>query len=344
MPNHSPAKSAQKKTPPASRRSRGRAGTIALLGRPNVGKSTFLNAVLGERLAIVSHHPQTTRDRIAGILTQDDVQFVFFDTPGIHNARHRLGERMNDLAKETAAECDVAIFMTEAEAPTPERRKADERILALVPAGTPVILAVNKIDRVQPRERLFPILEELGKLRAFHSIIPISAKGTDASGTKRILAEIATLLPEGEPLYGEDEVSDKPIRFFVAEFVREQILRRTRQEVPHGVAVSVEAFAEGPKVTRITVTVHAAKDSHKGILIGDGGQMLKAVGTAARKRAEQLLGQKIHLDVWVRVTEGWFDDPALLADLGYADEGPKKKKKSKKKMEPKRATTKGTTK
>ena len=311
-----------------------RAGTIALVGRPNVGKSTLLNALLQERIAIVSHHAQTTRDRIAGILTKDGVQFVFLDTPGFHRARHKLGEHMNEVARAAAAECDVALFLTEPETRAgvdgvevnATVREDDRAILAAIPEGTKIILVLNKIDKIKRKQVLMPLLEALGKVRDLAAIVPVSAlKG---EGLDRILGEVAKLLPESEPLYEEDELSDKPVRFFVGEFVREQILRRTRQEVPHGIAVTVESFDENAKLVRISVTVHVVKESHKGIIIGDGGKMLSAVGRAARLRAEELLGRKVHLETFVRATPGWFDDAARLADMGYADEAPAKRRRA----------------
>lgn len=306
-----------------------RAGTIALVGRPNVGKSTLLNALLGERIAITSHHPETTRDRIAGIVTREHAQLVFLDTPGIHRPRHRLGERMNDLAADAAASADVAVFMTDVtETPDPKPREDDRSILTTIPAGTPTIIVVNKIDRVKPKALLFPVLDAYGTIRDVAAVVPVSALKRD--GVERILDEVEKHLPESPPLYDPEEISDKPVRFFVAEFVREQVLRRTRQEVPHGVAVTVDTFEEGPKMTRIAVTVHVAKDSHKGIIIGDGGKMLGAIGKAARERAEHLLGRKVHLSTFVRATPGWFDDPKRLADLGYVDERPRTKKKKEK--------------
>jgi len=297
-----------------------RAGTIAIIGRPNVGKSTLLNAVLGSRIAITSHHPETTRDRIAGIVTRENAQLVFLDTPGIHRPRHRLGERMNDLAADAAADADVAIFMTDVTAePEGKIREDDRAVLTTIPAKTPTIVVVNKIDRVKPRAFLFPVLEAYGTLREdVAAIIPVSALKRD--GIERILKEAEALLPEGAALYDGEELSDKPIRFFVAEFVREQVLRRTRQEVPHGVAVTVDTFEEGPKLTRIAVTVHVAKDSHKGIIIGDGGKMLGSIGRSARERAEDLLGRKVHLTTFVRATPGWFDDPRRLEELGYGED------------------------
>jgi GTP-binding protein Era len=324
-PKHAPARSAGAIQ---------RAGTVALIGRPNVGKSTLLNALLGERIAITSHHAQTTRDRIAGILTTDGVQYVFLDTPGFHRARHKLGERMNELARAAAAECDVAVFMTEPETrQTPEGlavnatvREDDREILAAIPEKTPVVLLLNKIDKIKKKQVLFPLLEAYGKERDFAAIVPVSALKGD--GRKAILAEVGKALPEGDALFDSEELSDKPVRFFVGEFVREQILRRTRQEVPHGIAVTVESFDEGAKLVRIAVTVHVAKESHKGIIIGDGGKMLGAVGRAARLRAEELLGRKVHLETFVRATPGWFDDAARLADMGYADETAAKRKRA----------------
>ncbi|MBX3227235.1 MAG: GTPase Era [Labilithrix sp.] len=302
-----------------------RAGTIALVGRPNVGKSTLLNAILGERLAIVSHHPQTTRDRIAGILTTDDAQFVFQDTPGLHAAKSRLGKRMNDVATGTAEACDVIVLVVDVSAAAnAEVRPEDTKVVASLPKDRPVVLVVNKIDRVAEKAKLIEVLASFGAMRDFAAVVPISAKKRD--GVDRLLKEIAAQLPEGAALYPPDELSDKPVRFFVAELVREQVLLRTREEVPHGVAVTIDAYEEpSPKrktakvVTKIKLTVHVAKDSHKGIIIGQGGQMLAAIGTAARRRAEGLVGSQVHLDIKVKATPGWFDDDARLLDLGYAD-------------------------
>ncbi len=326
MPAKTKAKEAKEAKAP-------RAGTLALVGRPNVGKSTLMNALLGERLAITSHHPQTTRDRIAGILTRGEVQFVFLDTPGLHAPRHKLGERMNDLAKAAAADADVAIFVTE-----PRLRGAeldatpsdeDRAILASIPENKPTLLVVNKVDRVKPKALLFPLLEAWGKERPSAILVPVSARERD--GVARILDEAAELLPHGEPLHDPEELSDKPVRFFVSELVREQILKRTRQEVPHGVAVTVDAYDDGPKLVRISVTIHVAKESHKGILVGAKGAMLRTIGTDARRRAEALVGKKVHLETFVRATPGWFDDAARLADLGYGEGGRAKPRKKAKK-------------
>ena len=245
-----PSRSAAAPSPPPPSRIT-RAGTVALIGRPNVGKSTLLNALLGERIAITSHHAQTTRDRIAGILTREGVQYVFLDTPGLHRARHKLGERMNEVARAAAAECDVAVFMTEPEMRhTPEGvvcnptvREDDRAILQAIPENTPVVLVVNKVDKVKPKALLFPLLDAYGKVRDVRRH-RAGERAQGATASTRSSPRSASILPEGEQLYDEEELSDKPVRFFVGEFVREQILRRTRQEIPHGVAVTVEAFDE----------------------------------------------------------------------------------------------------
>ena len=317
---------------PAGRKPR--AGTIALVGRPNVGKSTLLNAILGERIAIVSHHPQTTRDRIAGILTTESTktrpptQFVFQDTPGLHSARNRLGKRMNEVATGTAEDCDVIVLVVDVSAAAnAEIRPEDTKVLAQLAkdgSETPILLVINKIDRVTEKAKLIDVLAAFGGMHDFAAVVPLSAKKRD--GVDRLLDEIAKLLPEQDFLFPEDELSDKPVRFFVAEMVREQVLMRTREEVPHGVAVTIDAYEEpNPKrktskaVTRIKLTVHVAKDSHKGIIIGAGGKMLVAIGTAARQRAERLIGGQVHLDIKVKATPNWFDDDARLLDLGYGE-------------------------
>ena len=323
---------------PRPKKARPRSGTIALIGRPNVGKSTLLNAMLGTRLAITSHHPQTTRDRIAGILTTDRTQFVFLDTPGVHKPKNRLGQRMNDLATGTAADADVVVFVVDVgPAAAPEVRPDDaEALRTIADEGKPVILVVNKVDRVAEKPKLLDYLTAYAAMRDFQAVVPVSAKKRD--GVQRLLGEIEKVLPEGEHLYPEDELSDRPVRFFIAELVREQVLMRTRQEVPHGVAVTIDAYEESKKLTRITISVHVAKESHKGIIIGQGGKMLAAIGTAARERAERLLGQKVHLDVRVKTTPGWFDDAARLVDLGYGDEGVARPKKAKTKTKTKKET------
>ncbi len=294
-----------------------RAGTIALVGRPNVGKSTLMNALLGERLTITSAKPQTTRDCIAGILTNEFEQFVFLDTPGIHFARTKLGARMNAVAEEAAREADVVVFLCELSEPPPiEMAREDRVILARVPEGKKILLVLNKVDRVKGKGALFPVLEAFAKERDFAAIVPLSARRVDSAA--RVMKELAPLLPEGDFLYPEDELSDKPVRFFVAEYVREQVLKYTRNEVPHGVAVEVESFDEGLRVPRIQVVLHVDKESHKAIVLGEKGQLMKEIGSSARARVEALVGRQVHLAVHVRTTPGWYENDSKLAELGYA--------------------------
>ncbi len=288
-----------------------RAGRVALMGRPNVGKSTLLNAIVGEKIAIVSPHPQTTRQRLLGILTDPESQIVFVDTPGVHAPRHRLGVQMVHEATEALRDVDAVVLVADA------RTQPDAELLATLPPKVPALLALNKVDLVQPKPRLFPTLEAWGKAREFVAVVPISAK--TKSGVQRLVDEIRKLLPEGEPHFEDDTITDKPVRFMVAEFVREQILVRTRQEVPHGIAVTVDRFEEDEKKGhKVQLTVHVAKESHKKIVVGKGGAMLKAVGTAARRELERLLGHKVHLSIWVRVTPDWVDDPKALGQLGFS--------------------------
>jgi GTP-binding protein Era len=293
-----------------------RAGRIAIIGRPNVGKSTLLNALLGEPIAIVSSHPQTTRDRIAGVVTRNGAQLVFLDTPGIHRARTKLGTRMNTLAREALEEADVVVFMTELQTPPkPRLSEEDLAILRGVPRGRPLLLVLNKVDRLKNKALLLPVLEAYAKELPFHAVIPMSARRADAS--ERLLDVLEPLMPESELLFEGDELSDKPVRFFVAEYVREQVLLHTRQEVPHGVAVAVESFAEDAAVPVIELAVYVDKEAHKKILIGKKGAMMKAIGQEARKRVERLVGKQVHLKLWVRVRPKWYEDDAALAELGY---------------------------
>lgn len=288
------------------------AGRIALVGRPNVGKSTLLNALLGEPIAITSSHPQTTRDIVRGVLTVGDTQFVFVDTPGVHKARTKLGDHMNEAAREQAREADVLILLVE-----PKVDERDMRLAADLPR-MPTILAINKIDTVKNKTKLLPLLEAFAKAYTFDAMVPVSARRK--SGVENILKELRGRLPEQPFLFEADTLSDQPTRFFVAEFVREQILALTWQEVPHGVAVVVERFDETPKVPIIDVAIHVARDAHKKILIGDKGQMLKAIGIKARTRVEDMLGRQVHLKLWVRATPDWMNDAAKLREMGYGGE------------------------
>jgi GTP-binding protein Era len=297
-----------------------RAGRIALVGKPNVGKSTLLNALLGETLAITSPHPQTTRATVRGVVTRGDAQYVLVDTPGLHAPRSRLGQRMNQATRQAAADADAVVFIVSApEEGRPEKKSDDELAVFADLPSRPVVLAVNKIDRLKAKERLLPFLASLGEARAFEAVVPISARRAD--GTDRLLEALRPLLPEQPMLFEPETLSDQPARFFVAEFVREQVLKQTRQEVPHGVAVIVESFDESGPVAQIEATIHVARESHKKIVIGAAGQMLKAIGTAARTRIEKMLDCKVHLRLHVRSTPGWMDNDTRLRELGYGEGG-----------------------
>jgi GTP-binding protein Era len=293
-----------------------RAGRVAIVGRPNVGKSTLLNALVGERIAIVRPTPQTTRDTILGIVSEPGIQIAFVDTPGLHTPRNKLGARMNRAAEHAAEDADARLFVIEVGSKTSGLAASDRALLEKLPKA-PTVLVLNKVDRVKPRSLLLPMLEALSKEPGdpFHAIVPVSARS--GNGVERIVRELEAILPEGEPLFPEDEISDRPLRFFVAEFVREQILHHTRNEVPHGVAVTVESFEEERKTPRIMLTVHVDKDSQKPILIGKHGAMLKKIGTDARARVEALVGKQVNLQIFVRVTPGWYENDALLRAFGY---------------------------
>lgn len=283
-----------------------------------MGKSTLLNALLGERLAIVSPKPQTTRDRILGILTRKDTQFLFLDTPGLHAAKTKLGQHMNAVAHESIEGADVVVLVTEPEVGIQATEKAVlEGCVSRAEgsASRPVILALNKVDTVKDKTKLLPILQGLGESFAFAAIVPISGRRED--GLDRLLEEIEQRLPEMEHPYGSDELTDKPVRFLVAELVREQVLHRAWQEVPHGVAVVIESFEEGDRLIRINATIHVPKETHKRILIGKSGSFLVAVGKSAREAMEKMLDRKVHLELWVRVTPDWYDKDDLLKQVGY---------------------------
>ena len=301
-----------------------RAGTVALAGRSNVGKSTLLNAALQLPLAIVSKKPQTTRDQLLGVIRHGGAEIGLLDTPGLHRSRSRLGEQMNRSAKAAARGADVVIFVAALpRAPKGELQPhpQDLELLNKLPGRIPLVLVINKIDLLPDKRQLLPLIQGYAQARGFAAIVPISAKRED--GVKLVLDEVAKLLPEGPPLYDEDTITDRPLRYFAAEYIREPILRAIRQEVPHAVAVTVDEFAEPPAgqdgATAISATIHVEKASQKKILIGRGGAMLKTIGSAARARIEGLTERPVHLTLWVRVTKSWRDSPGQLEQLTAAD-------------------------
>ena len=287
----------------------------AIVGRPNVGKSSLLNAILGEKLAIVSDKPQTTRNRITGILTKGPVQFVFFDTPGLHKPRNKLGNFMVRQVGESVGDVDAAVLVTEWDGPVTSAEK--ELVESLRASGVPAILAVNKIDTLEQKERMLEKIAAFSALLPFAAVVPISAKQNDAVDV--LLKEIEAFASEGPHFFPDDALTDQPERAIVAEIVREKILRNMRDEIPHGTAVTVERMREreDADLIDIDVNIYCEKDSHKGMIIGKKGAMLKKIATEAREDAERFLGIRVNLQCWVKVKEGWRDSENLLKNFGY---------------------------
>ena len=290
-----------------------KSGFVSIVGRPNVGKSTLLNRIVGQKIAIMSDKAQTTRNKIQGIYTTPESQIVFIDTPGIHKPKHRLGDFMVDSAFSAFREVDVILFMVNiAEKRGPGDNFIIERLKSV---KSPVFLVLNKIDKIHP-DQLLPIIEDYRSLVDFEQIIPISA--SEGNNVDTLLSEVTKYLPEGPQFYPEDQVTDHPEYFIVSELIREKVLELTREEVPHSVAVVVESMQRNELGK---VQVHAAiiveRSSQKGIIIGKGGKMLKDIGIRARKDIEVLLGDKIYLDLWVKVQKDWRDRQTNLQDYGY---------------------------
>jgi GTPase len=299
-----------------------RSGFAAIVGRPNVGKSTLLNRILGEKVAIVTPKPQTTRTRLLGIANRDDAQLVLVDTPGIHRPRGRLNEFMLRTALAAIADVDLVLALAEA----PRRHPDDQLVLeALRSSPKPKLLAVNKIDQVRDKEALIPILDELAKLAPFESVVPISA--LTGENVDRLVDLLFARLPEGPRYFPPDMVTDQSERQLAAELIREQIMMHTEQELPYTTAVAVDDWQQetideaGPgeptRFVRIAATIHVERESQKGIVIGKAGQRIKAIGTAARGGLEPLLGARVFLELFVRVQRNWTRDPRRLREFGY---------------------------
>ena len=289
-----------------------RTGTVAIVGRPNVGKSTLLNKLVGAHVAITSRKAQTTRHRLLGIHTDKGAQFIFVDTPG-YQTRHvnALNRMMNRTVGQAASEVDVVAFVIDA-AGWDER---DEPVLALLPPKAPVILVLNKVDRLRDKASMIATLDACSKRRAFAALVPVSAtKGTQL---RALLNEIRRYLPEGPPIYGEDDITDRPERFLAAELVRERIFRLLGDELPYSTAVVVDDFKVEGRLRRIAATIYVDKPGHKGIVIGEKGATLKRIGTEARHAMEALFDGKVHIELWVKVKGGWADNDAALRQLGY---------------------------
>lgn len=288
-------------------------GFATLIGRPNVGKSTLMNRLIGQKIAITSSKPQTTRNRIQTVYTDERGQIVFLDTPGIHKAKNKLGDYMVNVAEHTLKEVDVVLFLVE---PTDYIGAGERHIIEqLKKTKTPVILLINKIDKVPQKEELLLYIDAYRKEMEFDQIIPVSAKNGD--GTEDLLKTIFDYLPYGPMFYDEDTVTDQPERQIVAELIREQALRLLEDEIPHGIAVSVDTMKKRKKIMDVDATIICERDSHKGIIIGKGGSMLKRIGTNARKGMEDLLECQVNLKLWVKVKKDWRDSDFLLKNFGY---------------------------
>ena len=293
-----------------------RCGTIGLVGRPNTGKSSLLNRLIGQKLSIVSSKPQTTRHLLSGILTVPGCQYVFVDSPGVPNApKNVLHRALNRRASEAARDVDVAVFVVEATRFTPEDRAA----LARIPEGQTVIAVVNKIDGLKERAAMIPYLERLAKARAFHAVVPVSAR--TGKNVEELLRVVRDALPEGPDIYPADQLTDKDERFFAAELIREQLFHEMGEELPYRCEVMVESFKDesspGRPFRRIEATILVERDSQKAMVIGAGGAKLKKIGSGARKEMEKMFGGKVYLGVWVKVRKSWTDDARVLKQLGY---------------------------
>lgn len=289
-----------------------RTGFVSVVGRPNVGKSTLVNRLVGQKVSITSPRPQTTRHVIRGILTSESYQCVFVDTPGFQT-KHRsaLNRMMNRGVTESLKGVDVALFVIEA-----CRFGAEDRqVLSLLPQEVPVILVINKIDRLSDRRALLPFIDSLSREQAFAEIFPVSA--ANGQGMDGLTRSIVALLPEGPPLFEPDDVTDRSERFLAAEIVREKLFRLLGQELPYGLTVEIEQFKEEGRMRRIHAAVVVDRPSHKPMVIGESGRVIKEAATRAREELEQLFGSKVFLEVWVKVKGGWADDERALKSLGY---------------------------
>ena len=294
-----------------------KSGIITICGRPNVGKSTLTNTLVGEKIAIVSSKPQTTRNRICAILNKDDTQFVFVDTPGLHKARTRLGDYMVDVVRKSVADVDGIMLLVE---PVANIGPAEQELIGRIKQiGAPAVLVINKIDTVEEKEKLLEIMAVYGQAHEWDAIVPISAQNGD--GMEELLKILSNWIPEGPQLFPEDMVTDQPERQIMAEIVREKLLRNLDKEIPHGTAVEVTKFSQRDNdIIDCHVTIYCEKDSHKGIIIGKQGAMLKKISTHAREDMEAFMGAKVYLETWVKVKENWRDNPNAIQNFGYVQD------------------------
>ena len=293
-----------------------RSGMITIVGRPNVGKSTLTNALVGEKIAIVTNKPQTTRNRICAVLNRGDSQFVFIDTPGLHKARTKLGDYMVGVVKQSVADVDAVMLLVE---PIANVGGPEEKLIGRIRAlGVPAVLVINKIDTVK-KEDLLAVMRAYQAAHDFQAIVPISAK--NGEGVEDLLTVLAGFLPEGPQLFPEGMVTDQPERQVMAEILREKLLLCLDQEIPHGTAVEITRFSERDnEIIDVDATIYCEKTSHKGIIIGKNGAMLKKISSLARQDMEAFMGARVYLETWVKVKENWRDNLNFIHNVGYRDD------------------------
>lgn len=292
-----------------------KSGFIAITGRPNAGKSTLLNKILGEKIAIVSNKPQTTRTKIQGVLTDGESQLVLIDTPGIHKPSNKLGQRMEKYIYTATKDIDVLLYVVDCNIYENEFKKEQEALKGLKTSGVPVILAINKVDTVE-KTKLLPLIERLKGLYDFSAIVPISAQ--KGANIKELIVEIKALLPEGPKFFPDDTLTDQPERQIIAEFIREKALRLLNKEIPHGIAVEIERMKQRDDgIYDIEASIYCERKSHKGIIIGKGGEKLKDIGSRARQDIERFLGEKVYLKLWVKVNEDWRNKEGFMNMIGF---------------------------
>ena len=289
-----------------------RTGFVSIVGRPNAGKSTLLNLLIGEKLAITARQAQTTRTSIQGVLTTTEAQIIFIDTPGIHRSDSLFNKRMMDTVRGALEERDLVLFVADAHKPMAEEDREAVSVLRRVKQS---LLILNKVDRVEDKRLLLPLMEQYGALHPFAEILPISARKGD--GLDDLKRTITRYLPEGERIFPDDYFTDQPMRFLAAEIIREKILRAAQKEVPHAVAVLIDKWEESPRLTRISATIHVERPGQKAILIGKQGEMLKRIGTEARADIEAMTGKRVFLALFVKVKRNWREDPAFLNAMDW---------------------------
>ena len=292
-----------------------KSGFCAIIGMPNVGKSTLLNSIAGQKIAIISDKPQTTRNKILAIYSTDTEQIMFTDTPGIHNPHNKLGEYMVRMANESMRDTDVVLFVVDAQKGMREKEREIAENIGNI--GIPCILVINKVDLIK-KENLLPLIADFSSLNDFEAIIPISAKEND--GIDRLIETITDYIEEGPMFYDEDMVTDQPEKAIAAEIIREKMLWLLDKEIPHGIAIEITRMKEKGKVTEINATICCEKKRHKGIIIGKNGEMLKKIGTMARADIEKMLEKKVYLELWVKIKTDWRNSDFLIKNFGYRDD------------------------